>query len=287
MQAGNNRDNPIYVDVDSVDVDSVAEAFGDAVNPIDVDSLAEVAEDSSGLDAASIARQGPWKHKGIPWKYKRFDTGSFSQAAHAAHGYHVLYLARGRDPPVLPLDSQAETHMQPHTNTSYLVEIPGDPKPKPSPRFHAFLKWPKGCLKKGTPTIQKWIQNLAEPDMKQFSLAAQTQLMQQALNSRLPVLPNQPVWVKIFFFKRPPNNMFIGGSNRTRPKEELSTAINNGTPVFRAMKPDTDNCVKFVLDALSKVAWKDDYQVCFIQALKCYDTRAPYEGRTEVYFGPM
>ena len=46
------------------------------------------------------------------------------------------------------------------------------------------------------------------------------------------------------------------------------------------MTPDLDNCVKFLLDTLSQVAWKDDQQVVHLVAYKCIDTVAPYEGRT-------
>ena len=46
------------------------------------------------------------------------------------------------------------------------------------------------------------------------------------------------------------------------------------------MKPDLDNCVKFLLDTLSQVAWKDDQQVVHLVAYKCIDTVAPCEGRT-------
>lgn len=47
-------------------------------------------------------------------------------------------------------------------------------------------------------------------------------------------------------------------------------------------EPVTDNCAKFLLDALSTVAWKDDHQVVQIHAWKCINTNTPYEGRTIV-----
>ena len=53
------------------------------------------------------------------------------------------------------------------------------------------------------------------------------------------------------------------------------------------MKPDTDNCIKFVLDALNGVAWHDDYQVVQINATKCYDSLPPYGGRTYIEFGAI
>lgn len=43
----------------------------------------------------------------------------------------------------------------------------------------------------------------------------------------------------------------------------------------KTSKPDIDNVVKLVKDALKGVAWKDDAQVVYLQAGKFYTTQTP------------
>jgi len=40
--------------------------------------------------------------------------------------------------------------------------------------------------------------------------------------------------------------------------------------LWHTSKPDTDNLAKAVKDALTGLAWKDDSQVCFVEARKLY-----------------
>jgi len=35
-------------------------------------------------------------------------------------------------------------------------------------------------------------------------------------------------------------------------------------------RPDLDNCIKFVKDCLNELVWKDDSQICRIEAVKLY-----------------
>ena len=48
--------------------------------------------------------------------------------------------------------------------------------------------------------------------------------------------------------------------------------------IMHTKRPDIDNCIKSVTDALNNIAYKDDGQICAITAVKCYDG----EPRTEV-----
>lgn len=48
--------------------------------------------------------------------------------------------------------------------------------------------------------------------------------------------------------------------------------IEAGEMVPHSKKPDLDNCLKFVKDCLNGIAWKDDSQVWWVQALKRYST---------------
>ena len=97
-----------------------------------------------------------------------------------------------------------------------------------------------------------------------------------------PIFDNQCVSIKLWFCRRPPNTLFVN-SDRSRPKGCLRMAMERlMSPLAFTKKPDTDNCVKFVLDGLKGVAWRDDQQVVKIVAYKCYDSVPPYEGRTLV-----
>ena len=40
--------------------------------------------------------------------------------------------------------------------------------------------------------------------------------------------------------------------------------------IFHAKKPDADNCIKSILDALNNIAFDDDGQVAYIKAWKLY-----------------
>ncbi|CAB9522045.1 expressed unknown protein [Seminavis robusta] len=121
--------------------------------------------------------------------------------------------------------------------------------------------------------------------MKQFATEARSELGIGI--GEPPILPAGPVWVRVRLYKRPPQNMFVNG-NRTRPKGKLLQASQSDSTEYTiSMKPDTDNCLKFVLDALTGVGWMDDFQVCKLDAMKCYDSVAPFTGRTLIEFGSL
>ncbi len=63
-----------------------------------------------------------------------------------------------------------------------------------------------------------------------------------------------------------------------RPKSHYGTGKNAGfvkksAPSSHTSKPDLDNLIKFVKDALNGYAWRDDSQVCYINAMKTYGER--------------
>ena len=60
-----------------------------------------------------------------------------------------------------------------------------------------------------------------------------------------------------------------------RPRSHYGTGKNEGVlkksaPIFHTTKPDIDNLIKFPLDILNEVAWKDDRQIVKITAVKEY-----------------
>ena len=159
----------------------------------------------------------------------------------------------------------------------------GQPKPKPSPRFCAKFAGLNQLT--GKAKIQRWTVNPATDSMKEFKQSAKDQLtMQSTQVVHFPVFhQEEPVGVKVWFCRRPPNTCFEGG-NRSRPGAKLQESFRTGVPYCLSICPDTDNCLKFVLDTLKGVAWKDDNQVGRVIAYKCHDIIPPYEGRTVIEF---
>lgn len=62
----------------------------------------------------------------------------------------------------------------------------------------------------------------------------------------------------------------------SRPKSHYGTGKNSGilkmsAPYYHTIKPDLDNQLKFVMDCLNGIVWKDDCQVCVIkESVKIY-----------------
>ena len=75
-----------------------------------------------------------------------------------------------------------------------------------------------------------------------------------------PLKGNIRVWLK-FSFKRPKSH-FVSNN----PKNKLKKTA----PIDHTSKPDLDNLIKFVLDALNGSFYIDDSQIHRIQASKCY-----------------
>ena len=184
-------------------------------------------------------------------------------------------------------DSCSDSDYDSYTENRYRrfrVMTIGEPTPKPSPRFNTILVW-----KGRHPTIKRWTNNPAEKTMLEARAEFQRQLASQtAATPPFPLIPDKRVWIKVWFCKRPPDKLFVN-RDRSRPKEKLLSASANGKnhPFTRIMKPDTDNCVKFLLDTLSTIGWKDDYQISMITAYRCYDADPPYEGRTVAQFAAV
>lgn len=68
-----------------------------------------------------------------------------------------------------------------------------------------------------------------------------------------------------------------------RPKSHFRTGkfkglVKDAAPVFHIVKPDLDNLIKFVKDALNKIYWTDDSIICTIISRKLYSENP----RTEI-----
>lgn len=75
----------------------------------------------------------------------------------------------------------------------------------------------------------------------------------------------EPVRIKVRFYFAPLKSF---------PKWEMRL-IRHGTTIPKHTKPDIDNLLKLVLDALNGVAYKDDSLVTAISGEKCYSDKGP------------
>lgn len=82
---------------------------------------------------------------------------------------------------------------------------------------------------------------------------------------REPVIPaGVPVMIVLdFHYARPPSHY------RGR---RVGADLREDAPRWHAQRPDTDNLVKLVKDALNGVAWHDDAQVSVVRASKRWTT---------------
>ena len=71
-----------------------------------------------------------------------------------------------------------------------------------------------------------------------------------------------PLWVQLRFNMRRPNSHYRSG--------KYSHILKDDAPEYHVTKPDSDNLIKFVCDALNGVFYKDDSQITRIQAVKVY-----------------
>ena len=77
---------------------------------------------------------------------------------------------------------------------------------------------------------------------------------------------------------RLPNSAFVGGKRTNQLRAGMSTC----RYAIDTNKPDLDNLVKFVMDALQVIIYKDDKQVVNLVSRKSWDLSWPYEGRTVI-----
>ena len=100
-------------------------------------------------------------------------------------------------------------------------------------------------------------------------------LGQKAGISTIPMFaPKEPVVVQVKFFMRRPDTHF---KNRAR-WNPLKAIL----PYAFVATPDIDNLVKFVLDGMNGLVYKDDKQVVKLVAYKLYDSESDCGGRTVV-----
>jgi Holliday junction resolvase RusA-like endonuclease len=189
----------------------------------------------------------------------------------------------------IDLSFESDTECEEGEHVSLKLVRCGDPIPKPVPRVKSQVVGRGWSTKNpvSNSIVRSWAYNPASVDMKEFKANAKEQFLSQVPAAigglpAFPVIKDGPVSIKIWVCKRPNNSFFIN-KDRSRPRNQLFVGFYGGPyAIKRVCYPDTDNCVKFILDSLKGVAWTDDNQVCQLVAYKCIDSIKPYEGRTIV-----
>ena len=173
---------------------------------------------------------------------------------------------------VIVIESSDDEDNVPNVGPYELI-LPGKPKAWPRPTFMAWLK--KGKL-------MRRVFNPAAKESKVTREYIKNQL-QQKYNITLdsfPLSPTGPVFLHVTYHRRLANTMF--------KKNQRENGLRSVIPsIFDAMKPDIDNLVKYLMDALTGVLYYDDAQVCEIIVRKHVAVEEPYEPYTGVKCGRL
>jgi len=87
-----------------------------------------------------------------------------------------------------------------------------------------------------------------------------------AIQSNAPEKPLEgPLFLMLTFYMKRPSGHY--GTGRNAGNLKISA------PLMHTKKPDVDNLIKFVLDAMSGIFWRDDSIISSLNAQKKYDDR--------------
>ena len=84
-----------------------------------------------------------------------------------------------------------------------------------------------------------------------------------------------PITVVMYFGFARPKSHYGTGRNASKLK--------SSAPIGHISRPDIDNLIKFVCDALNGVFWKDDSCICNLSAAKVYDEQP----KTKIHILPV
>lgn len=92
---------------------------------------------------------------------------------------------------------------------------------------------------------------------------AKKNFLWKALYSKRPPKPySKAIKVDMYFFMARPKNHFRTG--------KFAGQLKANAPKWHTAKPDRDNLMKFVKDALNKIYWTDDSIICDGRCTKSY-----------------
>ena len=147
--------------------------------------------------------------------------------------------------------------------------IPMCPIAKPSVSYGPGRGGPKGWFR-------MYINTGVKKKMGEFKAFVGKAASRQGFQ-RIP--RNRPVQMTVWFFLRRPDDDF---TSRTRGIGRLKELAMADSETIVAIKPDTDNMGKFLLDALTGALYEDDAQVVELHMFKLRDSVGLCNGRVAV-----
>lgn len=84
-----------------------------------------------------------------------------------------------------------------------------------------------------------------------------------------------PISLSVDFYFTRPKSHYRSGKN--------SRLLKDTPPLWHLSKPDADNCLKLIQDAMNKVFWRDDSLICDVHITKRYDINP----RIEINITPL
>ena len=160
-------------------------------------------------------------------------------------------------------------------NATRTVVIIGPPKAMPRATFMAWMN---------NNQLVRRVMNQARPFISAFRQRFVDELIDNHdINPMvdLPLYREGGVHLEVKFYRRLPNTVFQGRQHGANFVGQRYGTESNWPDT---KKPDIDNLLKFVMDALIGVLYNDDDQVVKTIFHKLVDNHPPFQGRTEVTF---
>ena len=126
--------------------------------------------------------------------------------------------------------------------TTIEFNIPGVPVAKGRPKFSTHSGFAKAYTPAKTRNAEAFVRKCFMEQVKDFKMPAKG-----------------PVMLSVIFYMPIPKSL---------SKKAKATLAEQNT--YHTKKPDLDNLLKLVNDALNGVAWEDDGCIAYTQAIKCY-----------------
>jgi Holliday junction resolvase RusA-like endonuclease len=172
-------------------------------------------------------------------------------------------------------ESEEETTVQqcvnPRLSSVLRLTWTGPPKAWKRPECHVRIK-----------SMKQYSKHFSDPNAKSI------EEVREGIKKKLGTITipyygrETPLVAEFEFYRRLPDTHFRSGVRDVDHLKNLDSSVNT----HDIMVPDIDNLVKFALEAMQTVVYKDDCQVVMHSAVKLLDVEEPYDGRTLVRIRP-
>jgi len=157
------------------------------------------------------------------------------------------------DPPNYTFDPKSAIGFQITAHSRFFkCKIDGIPRPQ----YRSF------ATTKASPSKVR-LSNPSKPNLDSFRKAFSEALLNA--HASIFTLQGKPCILTVRFFFPRPKKHFVYNT------DSASYTLDPSAPIYVSKKPDLDNCIKLILDALQDVCYKDDLVVAHLDAAKVYD----------------